>query len=464
MQRQTQKNDKEQPGSRERGPVLVVGSDAFLRNAPPALVERLKELLTIDNPKYKDARKYARWVGKNFKRKLYFYEQEKEGLRFPRGFANHVVALCRRLTGRSPRIIDQRQLLPEVNFDFQGQLRPYQEEAVKAVLERHFGVLVAGTGSGKTVMALAVLAARRQPTLILLHNKELLYQWQARVQQFLDMEPGLIGDGHYDIQPVSVAIVNTVRKHLDQLPGCFGQIIVDECHRVPASLFTGVVTAFNCQYSLGLSATAFRREDGMTRLIYLYMGDRVHQVDSRELEAVGAVLRPEFIQHPTGFRYSFRGDYQALMTALTADEARNQQIALDVAREVAAGQGVVLVVSDRVAHCQYLAELLVERGIDAVVLTGRVSGEERARIVEAVRENRVQVLVSTLQLVGEGFDVAGLTSLFLTTPIKFTGRLQQVIGRILRPAAGKQPRVIDYLDQHVGVLRASARTRRLIYG
>ena len=463
MERRAEVRDRV-PRTRDRTrPVLVVGSDGFLLGAPAALIERLKELLTIDNPKYKDAKKYARWVGKNFKRKLYFFEMDGEGIRFPRGFAGQVVALCRRLTGQGPEIVDQRQLLPEEDFVFQGELRPYQDEAVQAVLNRQFGVLVAGTGSGKTVMALAVIAARRQPTLILLHNKELLYQWQARVQEFLDIEPGLIGDGHYDIQPVSVGIVNTVRKHLDELPRRFGQLIVDECHRVPASLFTGVVTAFNCQYSLGLSATAFRREDGMTRLIYLYMGERVHQVDPRELEAVGAVLRPEFIQHPTGFRYSFRGDYQALMTALTADEARNQQIAVDVAREVAVGQGVVLVVSDRVAHCQYLADLLVGRGIDAVVLTGRVSGEERARIVEAVRESRVQVLVSTLQLVGEGFDVAGLTSLFLTTPIKFTGRLQQVIGRILRPAAGKQPRVIDYVDEQVGVLRSSARTRRLIY-
>ncbi|MFC1837546.1 hypothetical protein ACFLYW_02570 [Thermodesulfobacteriota bacterium] len=75
----------------------------------------------------------------------------------------------------------------------------------------------------------------------------------------------------------------------------------------------------------------------------------------------------------------------------------------------------------------------------------------------------MKILISTLQLVGEGFDAAGLTTLFLTTPIKFTGRLRQVIGRILRPASGKQPRVIDYVDEHVGVLRSSARIRRKAY-
>jgi len=67
-------------------------------------------------------------------------------------------------------------------------------------------------------------------------------------------------------------------------------------------------------------------------------------------------------------------------------------------------------------------------------------------------------LFSTVQLIGEGFDCPGLDTLFLTTPIKFTGRLLQVVGRILRPAANKQPRVFDYVDP-VGVLKSSARAR-----
>lgn len=443
--------------------VLTVGSACHLSGAPDELISRLKEHLTIDNPKYTDAKKYSRWVGKNFKRKLYFYEMDDAGIVFPRGFAAHATALCRRFLGQNPEIVDNRRVLPESDLVFTGELRSYQREAVNDVLSRHFGVLIASTGSGKTVMALAVIAARRQPALILVHNKELMYQWQTRIREFLGMEAGLLGDGRFDIQPVSVGIVNTVRRKLDTVPQAFGHLIVDECHRVPATLFTDTVTAFDCRYSLGLSATAYRREDGLTQLIYLYMGDRVHEVNPRELEEVGAVLRPHFIQRPTGFSYFFRGDYQALMSALTKDDARNEQIVSDIVREVAAGQGVVLVVSDRVAHCLTLAGMLAARGVEAEVLTGKISGEERGRIVEAVRNGTAGVLIATLQLVGEGFDAAGLTSLFLTTPIKFTGRLQQVIGRILRPAAGKQPRVIDYVDDGVGVLRNSARIRRQVY-
>jgi superfamily II DNA or RNA helicase len=70
--------------------------------------------------------------------------------------------------------------------------------------------------------------------------------------------------------------------------------------------------------------------------------------------------------------------------------------------------------------------------------------------------------VATLQLISEGFDCSGLSSLFLTTPITFEGRLVQVIGRILRPARNKVPVVYDYVDDQVAALRRSATARQKV--
>ena len=442
--------------------ILTVAAEAHLAGGSPPLLAALKKELTVANPAYQDAKKYGRWIGKQLKPFLYYFRERKDGITFPRGFANHCVALCRRLSpDLALEIVDQRHTAPEAALTFTGQLRPYQAEAVRAIQGRDFGVLESGTGSGKTVIALAVFAARHQPTMVVVHTKELLYQWAERIETFMGTQAGLVGDGHFELAPVTVGIVNSVRNRLDDLVDKFGQICVDECHRVPASLFTEVVTAFPCRYMLGLSATAFRR-DGLTRIISFYLGDPVHRVDPERLHTSGAVLRPEFIQHPTGFTFNYRDNYQKLMTSLTTDEPRNQQIADDVAAEVAHQPGTILVVSDRVAHCEKLAELLIERGVRAVVLTGRLATETRSEIVEGVRNNAYQVLVATVQLIGEGFDCPDLSTLFLTTPIKFTGRIRQVVGRILRPSAGKQPRVFDYLDP-VGVLKSSARARRNMF-
>ncbi|MBU0483559.1 MAG: DEAD/DEAH box helicase [Proteobacteria bacterium] len=445
-------------------PTLTVGADCFLSGIPASFLPVLKNELTIANPKYTDAKKYGRWMGKKLKPFLYFYEEVAGGLRFPRGFANQAILLCRRyLSGITPVIVDRRLSLPEIDFNFSGELRDYQLAAFNDIVNREFGVLESGTGSGKTIIALAVIAHRRQPTLILVHTKELLYQWAERVREFLGLEAGLIGDGHNEPGPVSVGIVNTVGKQLDMLADRFGQICVDECHRVPATLFTDVVTSFSGRYSLGLSATAYRR-DGLTNLIYFYLGDRCHRVNQATLHESGAVLKPEFIQRETAFSYNYRGSYQNLMSALVKDEERNRQIVGDIVAETRREPGTILVVSDRVAHCEMIAKLLVAEGsaIKLAVLTGKLASDERTAIVEAIHKGELSVLISTLQLIGEGFDCEGLRALFLTTPIKFSGRLLQVVGRILRPAVGKQPRVYDYVDQ-VGLLKKSAQARRLTY-
>ncbi|MDD3619045.1 MAG: DEAD/DEAH box helicase [Desulfobulbaceae bacterium] len=443
---------------------LTVDSEACLEGAGETLKAIIRQKLTIINPKYQAAKRYSRWIGKKLKPTLYFFHDRDGRLVFPRGFVNQAITLSRQVTGAVPEIIDNRRRLPPADFAFHGSLRPYQQQAVDAVLGHSFGVLEAGTGSGKTIMALNILAARQQPTLIIVHTKELLHQWRERIGEFLHLEAGQAGDGRYDIRPVTVAIVNTARRNLADLPSEFGQIIVDECHRVPASLFTDVVCSFDSYFMLGLSATAFRREDGMTQLIYTYMGDRLHAVNQRVLAESGAVVRPELIQRPTGFKYGFHGDYAKLIKALAADEDRNDLIAGDIAAIVRAGhEGTVLVVSDRVAHCEILQRKLARQGFDSVLLTGRVAAEQRAAIVDDVRQGRVRVLISTLQLIGEGFDCPGLNTLVLSTPIKFEGRLLQVVGRIMRPAGSKKAQVIDYVDAHVPVLRRSGGARRMVF-
>ncbi|MEJ2690915.1 MAG: DEAD/DEAH box helicase family protein [Deltaproteobacteria bacterium] len=440
---------------------LTVGTDAVLEEASPAVREVLKKKLTMANPRYLAAKKYGRWIGKSLKPTLQFFEDGEQGLVMPRGLAREAIILCRKLMGLTPKIVDRRLSFSELPLSFHGELRPYQQQAVEDLCQHEFGVLEAGTGSGKTVIALAVIARRRQPTIIFVHTKELLYQWQQRIKQFLGVEAGLIGDGSFNVKPISVAIVNSAKRKLDILAPRYGHLLVDECHRVPASLFTEVVTAFASRYTLGLSATAFR-SDGLTDLIYYYLGVYRHRVEPTKLYSSGAVLQPLFIQRHTSFHYGYRGNYQRLIKALVNDKSRNNLIVEDIADELKSGSGTILVVSDRVSHCQLLFDMLQTRGIDAILLTGRLPQEERNRVVEVIRRGAADVVVSTLQLIGEGFDCPSLSTLFLTTPIKFSGRILQVVGRILRPAAGKKPKVFDYVDP-VRVLHSSAAHRQNLF-
>lgn len=425
-----------------------------------ATVSAIKTALTMPNPVYESAIAHGR-AGWGIPAALRFFTETETALILPRGFGTELA----RLLGPGVVWPDNRRVLPEINLTFGGELRDYQQEAVVSVLERTQGVLEASTGAGKTVMALALVAARRQPTLILVHNVELLHQWQKRIRQFLGVEAGQIGAGKCDVKPLTVGIVNSVRTRLDGLTPHFGHLVVDECHRCPSSMFTDCVKAFDARYLLGLSATPFRR-DGLTKVIGFYIGPVLHRVDPGRLRDIGAVLRPEIVDRETAFVFGgdASGDYQAMLSALVENEPRNELIAADIHRELSRGAGTVLVVSDRVAHLEALSACLSRREEDMVLLTGATPKKQRKAIVERLACGDMRVLGSTVQLIGEGFDAPGLSSLFLATPIKFSGRVLQVVGRVLRPKDGKTPRIYDYQDNHVGVLKASAKARQRVFG
>ncbi|MFH2098715.1 MAG: DEAD/DEAH box helicase, partial [Pseudomonadota bacterium] len=301
---------------------------------------------------------------------------------------------------------------------------------------------------------------------IVVHTKELLYQWRDRAAEFLGLAEdriGQVGDGRCEIGPeLTVCLVHSLYTRAQDLCPRIGHLVVDECHHAPSRTFTQAISAFDCRYMLGLSATPFRR-DGLTSLIHFFVGELVCEIHPQELQDRGQILSARLCVRPTGFEYPYDDDYPQMVAALCADPARSQAIARDVAEWAAQGLGPALVVSDRKAHCLDLAVRIRELGARTAVLTGDVPGPERRECVAAANSGGVDVLVATLQLVGEGFDCPGLSALFLATPMKFSGRVLQVVGRILRTARGKGPAtVFDYVDAH-GVLKASFAARRRAY-
>jgi superfamily II DNA or RNA helicase len=447
---------------------IIVTNNIELQNAPHPFRKAVKERLTIENPKFRDAVRMNRWAG-NLKKDLQFYQDAPSGgMIIPRGFALQLIRMATKAEV-SWRIIDQRRILPEVDFSFLGILRDYQQEGVEDVLRHDHGVLDAATGSGKTIMALDIIAERKQSTLIIVHTKELLEQWIERASQFLNLDPGeigIIGNGKKTIgDRLTIGIVNSIYPIASEIREHFGQIIIDECHRCPSRTFSEAVSAFDCRFMLGLSATPYRR-DGLSKLIYWYLGDVVHSVDKARLIQEGAILEPEVITRRTDWNTwtSLTARYATGISELTRDQGRNRMIVSDVIEYLKDNPGPVLVLSDRRSHCETLQGLLFDQGVKAEVLTGDLSTTKRREVVAAIRSGVVPAICATGSLIGEGFDLPDLSALFLTTPVKFAGRVTQYIGRILRPAQGKDRAVIyDYCDTREPVLANSARARAKVY-
>lgn len=349
---------------------LTISNDLRITGAPESLLQKIRSTFTLENPAYLDNAKMGRWQGRT-DHWLTFYENHPGGLTIPRGSMGLLLSFCKEL-GIRYEIEDKRLTIPEVAFTFAGILKPYQQQAATDILSRDFGVLQAPTGSGKTIMALAFIAERRQPSLVIVHNKELLNQWIERIETFLNIpraDIGVIGDGKMKIgDKITVGIINSIYPIAGSVKRHFGDIIVDECHRCPSRTFTEAVTAFDSRFMLGLSATPYRR-DGLTALIGWHLGRKV-EVKQGELTERDIIQDVQIITRETNFTsdHDASEEYTRMLSELTEDESRNRLIVADIIKETSNGGGVCLALSDRKTHCETIKAMLHDTGIDADVL------------------------------------------------------------------------------------------------
>jgi len=447
---------------------IEVGARIRMSGLEPYQLGSLRGTLSLMNPKFIEAERIGRRTW-GIKRMLRFYENSNGHLIAPRGFVYQAAGYMKQFG--PVEFADNRRVVDEVDFGWKGEDRQIQTEAVDTMLNRDHGTLIAPTGSGKTVMGLRIASLRRQPFAVVVHTKELLYQWRERATAFLDIDDGdisLIGDGHKPVagKNIYIGLVQSMKKMWVDVEPHVGHLIVDECHRAPSKTFTEVVSRFRAKYLLGLTATPTRR-DGLNKVIFWTMGPGWYQIDEKTVEKQGDIVPANVIRRTTSFISSYdpTEEYTSMLKELVLDPTRNDQIAADVRGDFFRHHGTILVLTDRIDHARILSNRIKAAGVRRTVeLTGRTKRKVRAGIIKSVEELNIDCIVATGQLIGEGFDCPHLDAVFLTTPIKYHGRLTQYIGRVLRPSEGKEKaRIYDYVDANIHVLNKSWMKRRATY-
>lgn len=443
---------------------LILGDQIYLRKdgLPPALHNRLVRLAAFQNPEFYRAQA-MRLPTYNKPRIVDCSEVTAQHIGLPRGCLEDVQALLTDL-GIKSEFRDERCHGKPLTTAFRGILRPEQLSAAQAMLAHETGVLSATTAFGKTVIAAWLIAQRGVNTLILVHRQQLMEQWIERLTSFLELPLktiGRLGGGRKKLGGVvDVALMQSLvhQDVVDDRVADYGHLIVDECHHSSARSFELVARRAKARFVTGLSAT-LARKDGHHPIIFMQLGPVRHRVDARQ-QASTRPFSHHVIVRPTLFRASQapnpdqRLEFQQLYQELEASEARNQMIYQDILATLQEGRSP-LVLTERTAHLEKLADHLRAQDVDVITMQGGMSKKELqealARLGDGPRANRA--LLATGKFVGEGFDVPYLDTLFLGLPVSWRGTIAQYVGRLHRLSEGKREvRVYDYADLNVPML------------
>ena len=338
-------------------------------------------------------------------------------------------------------------------WEFTGSLRPVQLPVVNSFLlpEPHDGIISLHTGGGKTVCALYIASRLRVPALVVVHNTFLRDQWIDRVKAFLpNARIGRVQADVADVADKDVVIVMlqtlSMKELNDNLFASIGLVIVDECHHIASEVFVQALPKVTSKYMLGLSATPDRK-DKLMYAIHWFLGPLLYKSETGD--SVDTQVNVEVYEYKNDdpefneIVMSSQGmvSVPIMVNKLTGCEDRTKWLC-GILEDVTEGGRQILVLSDRVQHCQdILAGLSPELRETACILGTAVKPELRTEYCKTKA-----ILIATYSMCKEGFDVPTLNTLVMATP---RPDIDQIVGRILRvEKKGRvvHPLIVDIVD------------------
>jgi superfamily II DNA or RNA helicase len=313
-------------------------------------------------------------------------------------------------------------------------LKPYQQDCVEKLLAEPRGIFISPPGTGKTVMAIELIASLKLKTLILVNSVYLLNQWIEEIEKFTGYSAGKIGEGTFEIKDITVATFQTVRKkeRLEQVRKNFSLTIVDECHRVPATTFKFVLSNIESYWKLGITGT-YKRKDKLEFLADWMLSYK------KTINEFDDTMQPSILIVKTGISLPPCESFVDCLNLIESDMRLLDKVEYVVGK--CSEDRHHLIISFRLASVDILSLKFPE----AIVVTGGTDKEGRENLNERVLDQKI-IISTTLQ---EGVNIPNLDTLHLIHPNNNLPMLEQRIKRINRPVDGKkQPLVVDYWYKH----------------
>lgn len=356
--------------------------------------------------------------------------------------------------------------------------KPFQLEILEQLeaersLGRHRNLLVAATGTGKTVMAafdyrrLCRQEGGRPRLLFVAHRVEILRQAMFVYRQVLnDSSFGELLSGHHtpsSTEHLFASIFTLNNRELARQLGAdyWHTVVIDECHHINANSFEHFVTVIEPKILLGLTATP-ERADGKSILRHFdNRPDGTPAVQLRLWQALDLQLLCPFEYYACDDDTDMRSipwrqadEAAALDKLLTGNQLRAQSIISSWDNLVAdPRQCKTLVFCVSIAHANFMTEQLNAAGIIAQAVTATTPAQARIDIPKQLERGEIHAIV-TVDIFNEGVDLPFIDTLLLLRPTQSTTVFQQQIGRGLRLFEGKQScLILDFVGQYAADFR-----------
>lgn len=377
-------------------------------------------------------------------------------------------------------------------------LRPDQEAAVQAWEQAgRRGVIVKPTGTGKTEIALAIIARHRTSALIVTPLRDLMYQWQRRIRQGLGCEAGVLGDARREIWPLTVTTYDSAWIHMKDIGNRYRLIVYDEAHHLPGH--TLHESALDClaPMRLGLTATP-ERADGRDRMLVELIGPVVYdeglpEARGRTLAHYALIRVPIYLAEEEqaefdrlsrrirtyvakrrrdqgGFDWKedlarrSRTDPEAReilrayrrKLALIHRSAEKLRVVEDILRLHPADQCVVFTASNRMA-LDVSARFLIP------ALTSHSDKRERNAVLDRFARGTLRA-IAACEVLNEGWDAPAVKVGIVLGGEKGTREAVQRLGRLLRRSGERPARLYEVvIEETPDVARARRRSRTDAY-
>jgi superfamily II DNA or RNA helicase/HKD family nuclease len=385
------------------------------------------------------------------------------------------------LRDHSRRSLGETSTISFANLDVRAY--PHQQRMLEALMverdrhDRHRNLVVAATGTGKTVVAgldykqLCERAGRNLSLLFVAHREEILrqslgtYRAIMREGSFGEIHGGgrIAGGAH-----VFAMVQSLQESRLEQMdPNSFDVLVVDEFHHAAASTYDRLLQHLQPKELLGLTATP-ERLDGKD--VTEWFDHRI-AVELRLWEAIDQGFLVPFqyfgVADGTDLREVAwrRGGYapEALSNVLSNDDLRVSKL-LEAIKKIVLDPGSMRALGFCVSkeHAHFMARAFVRAGLPSVALTGDDKPDQRAAALRALQAGELRCVFS-VEVLGEGVDVPDVDCLLLLRPTASPTLFAQQLGRGLRRAKDKSHlTVIDLIGQHRREFRFEERLQAIV--